>query len=93
MLGENVLGGIIDIDDRRDVRLNGKDEDRRVGRIDFAIGRRTRQILRQVPRGGVDRGLDVVGGGVDVAVEIELDGDRRINYSFYFWGGGPVVLI
>ena len=54
-----------------------QDEDRRVGRIDLAIGRRARQVLRQLPRRGVDRGLDVVGGGVDVAVEIELDGDRR----------------
>ena len=48
----------------------------RVGGVDLAIGRRTGQILRQLPGGGVDRSLDVVGGGVDVAVEIELDGDR-----------------
>ena len=76
VLGEDVFGGVVDVDDRRDVRLNGQDEDGRVGRVDLAIGRRTRQILRQLSRGGVDRGLDVVGGGVDVAVEIELDGDR-----------------
>ena len=77
VLGEDVFGGVVDVDDRRDVRLDGQDEDRRVGRVDLAIGRRARQILRQLPGGGVDRGLDVVGGGVDVAVEIELDGDRR----------------
>ncbi len=76
VLGEDVFGGVVDVDDRRDVRLNGQDEDGRVGRVDLAIGRRTRQILRQLPGGGVDRGLDVVGGGVDVAVEIELNGDR-----------------
>ena len=77
MLGEDVLGRVVDVDDRRDVRLNGQDEDGRVGRVDLAIGRRTRQVLRQLPGGGVDRGLDVVGGGVDVAVEVELDGNRR----------------
>ena len=44
--------------------------------IDLAIGRRARQVLRQLPGGGVDRGLDVVGRGVDVAIEIELHGDR-----------------
>ena len=48
----------------------------RIGGVDLAIGRRTWQILRQLPGGGVDRSLDVVGGGVDVAVEVELDGDR-----------------
>ena len=28
VLGENVLGRVVDVDDRRDVRLNGQDEDR-----------------------------------------------------------------
>ncbi len=77
VLGEDIFGGVVDVDHWRDVRLNGQDEDRRVGGVDLAIGRRTGQILRQLPGGGVDRSLDVVGGGVDIAVEIELDGDRR----------------
>ena len=76
MLREDVLRRVVDIDDRRDVRLDGQDQDRRVGGVDLAIGRRARQILRQLAGGGVDRRLNVVGGGVDIAVEIELDGDR-----------------
>ena len=55
---------------------DGQDQDRRIRRIDLAIGRRARQVLGQLAGGGVDRGLDVVGGGVDIAVEIELHGDR-----------------
>ena len=50
VLGEDVFGGVVDVDNRRDVRLNGQDEDGRVGRVDLAIGRRTRQILRQLSR-------------------------------------------
>src|SRR3984957_8218361 len=76
MLRENVLGRVVDVDDRRHVRLDGEDEDRRVGRVDLAVSRRARKVLRQLSRGGVNRRLDVVGGGVDVAVEVELDGDR-----------------
>ena len=48
-----------------------------VGRVDLAVGRRRGQVLRQLAAGGVDRGLHVVGGAVDVAVEVELDRDRR----------------
>ena len=75
-LGEDILRGVVDIDDWRDIGFDGEDEDGRVGGIDLSIGRRTRQVFRQLSGGGVDRGLDIVGGGVDVAVEIELDGDR-----------------
>ena len=61
---------------RQGVGGHRQDHDRRVGRVDLAVGRRRRQVARQLPSGGVDRGLDVVGGGVDVAVEIELQRDR-----------------
>ena len=50
VLGEDVFGGVVDVDNRRDVRLNGQDEDGRVGRVDLAIGRRAGQILRQLSR-------------------------------------------
>src|SRR5581483_10454386 len=60
---------------RQSVRVNRVDEDRRVGRIDLAVGGRARQILRQLAGGGIDRGLDVLRSGVYVAVEIELHGD------------------
>ena len=77
VLGEDIFSGVVDVDNRRAIRPNGQDQDGRVGRVDLAISRWTGQILRQLSGGGVDRSLDVVGGGVDVAVEIELDADRR----------------
>ena len=54
-----------------------QDQNGRIRRVDLAIGRRAREGFRQVAGGGVDRGLDVVGGRVDVAIEIELHDDRR----------------
>jgi hypothetical protein len=53
-------------------------QDRRVGRIEFAIERAGRQVGGQVHGGGIDRRLDVVRGAVDVAVDVELDHDGRI---------------
>src|ERR1700683_2775865 len=49
VLGEDILRRVVHVDDRRDVRLNGQDEDRRVGRVDLAVGRRARQVFRQLP--------------------------------------------
>ena len=56
--------------------MDRENENGRVGGVDLPVGRRTWQVLRQLPGGGVDRRLNVIGGGVDVAVEIELHGDR-----------------
>ena len=75
LLRQDVLGVVVDLDQRQRVGLHRQDHDRRIGRVDLAIGRRVRQVLRQLPGGGVDRRLHVVGGGVDVAVEIELQRD------------------
>ena len=44
--------------------------------LTLRIRRRARQIVRQLPARGVDRRLHVLGGGVDVAIEVELHGDR-----------------
>ena len=51
------------------------DHDRAVGRIDLSVGRRARQVLGQLAAGSVDGRLHVVGGPVDVAVEVELQRD------------------
>jgi hypothetical protein len=40
VLVENILGVIVDLGQRDRVRGEGKDEDRRVGRIDLTVGRR-----------------------------------------------------
>jgi hypothetical protein len=41
LLGEDVLGRVVDVDDRRGVGGDRENEDRRVGRIDLSVGRRT----------------------------------------------------
>ncbi|MGY3359021.1 hypothetical protein ACVWZK_005684 [Bradyrhizobium sp. GM0.4] len=48
---------------------------RRIGRVHLGVGRRIRQRLGQHAGRRVDRSLDVLGGTVDVAVEIELQRD------------------
>ena len=53
-----------------------QDQDRRIGWVDLAIGRIAGQVGRQLAAGGVDGGLHVAGGGVDIAVQIELQRDR-----------------
>ena len=55
----------------------GQDEDRRVGRVDLAVRGVVRQRRRQVAARGVDGRLHVAGGAVDVAVQVELQDDRR----------------
>ena len=75
LLRQDGVGVVVDLDQRHGVGLHRQDHDRRVGRVDLPIGRRRRQVLRQLARGGVDRRLHVTGGGVDVALQIELHGD------------------
>ena len=60
---------------RQRVRRRRQQHDRGIRRIDLAIGRRRGKVLRQLAAGGVDRRLHVIGGAVDVAVEVELDRD------------------
>ena len=76
LLGELGVDGIAHGGQRQRVRRRRQQQDRRVRRIDLAIGRRRGEVFRQLAAGGVDRGLHVVGGGVDRAVEVELDRDR-----------------
>ncbi len=76
-LRQDRVGIIIDPVDRQRIRIDGVDQHRPVGRIGLSVGRRGRQVLGQQAAGRVDRLLDVLGGGVDVAVEIELQRDRQ----------------
>ena len=76
LLRELGVDGVADGGQRQRVRCRRQQHDRRVRRVDLAIGRRRGQVFRQLSAGGVDRGLHVVGGGVDRAVEVELDRDR-----------------
>ena len=45
--------------------------------FDFAIGRIAGQVGGQLAARGVDGCLHIAGGGIDVAVEIELQRDGR----------------
>ena len=50
-------------------------DDRRVRRVHLGVGRRIGKVARQRRARGVDRGLHVLRGAVDVAAEIELQRD------------------
>ena len=76
LLGQDVLGRVVDHRERQRGRGQRQDQDRRVRRVDLAVARRARQVGRQLSAGGVDRRLDVAGRGIDVAIEVELHGDR-----------------
>ena len=58
-------------------RAHRQIHDRRIRRIHFAHRRRRRHVLRQMVTGSRDRGLNILRRAVDIAVEIELDGDLR----------------
>jgi hypothetical protein len=79
LLLKDVAGGVIHLALRQRLRRHRQNEDRRVGRIDLAIGRIGLQARRQIGAGGDDGGLHVARGAVDVAVEIELQRDARLT--------------
>ena len=76
LLRELGIGVVVHLGQGQGVGGDRQQQDRRVGRVDLAIGRRRRQIARQLAAGGIDGGLDVVGRRIDVAIEIELHDDR-----------------
>ena len=76
LLREDVLGVVVDRGHRQHVGMHRQDQDRRVGGIDLAVSGRRRQILRQLTAGGIDAGLHVLRRRVDVAVQVELQGDQ-----------------
>ncbi len=78
MLGKHILGVIVDLRQRQLIRRDRKHEDGGVRRVDLAVSRWRRKIGRQLPASGVDRRLHVLRGAVDVAREIELDGDSAV---------------
>src|SRR5262249_29220193 len=78
MLHQNIFGVIVDLGQRHQVGGQGEDQNGRVRRVDLAIGRRRRQVLWQLPARRVDRRLDVLCRAVDVARQVELNGDRAV---------------
>src|SRR5581483_575365 len=68
------LAVLVDLPHRERRRRERDVEDRLVGRIDLPVDRRRRHAGREERRGLRDRRLHVLRGGVDVAVELELEG-------------------
>jgi hypothetical protein len=60
---------------RRGIGGQRQEDDGCIGGIDPAVGRRHRQVVRQPPARHRDRRLDIQSGGVDVAIEVELQRD------------------
>ena len=50
LLGELGIGVVVDLGQRQGVRCHRQEQDRRIGRVDLAIGRRRRQILAAAGR-------------------------------------------
>ena len=78
LLSQDRVGGVVEAADLERVGGEPEDQDRRVGRVDLAVGRVVGQPGRQLAARRIDGGLHVAGGGVDAAVEIELQHDRAV---------------
>ena len=76
LLRQIAVGVFVDLRQRQGVGARRKDEDRRVGGIELLVGRRRRHGLRQRLARSRDRRLHILGGKIDVAVEVELNRDR-----------------
>ena len=71
------VGEIAELAQRHGLGLQRQRQDRRIGRVHLRIDRGIGKIARQRRGRCVDRRLHVLRGGVDVAVEIELQRDLR----------------
>ena len=74
-LGHQRVGEIGELAQRDGGRGQRQRHDRLVGRVHLGIGRGIGQVARQRRARGVDGRLHVLGGGIDVAVEHELQRD------------------
>src|SRR5262249_31722392 len=61
------------------IRCEGEHQDRRIGGIYFFICRIVRKVTRQVPACSRYCRLDIASGGIDIAIEIELQRDTRCS--------------
>ena len=75
LLLENRISRVVHQSRAHGVRGQAENHDRRIGGIDLSIGRLARQSCRQLPGRGVDGGLRVARGGVDIAIQVELQND------------------
>ena len=76
-LADQVLPVIIQFGKRQYRTGQRQIENRIHRRIDLGVGGRGRHVGRELALGLGDRGLDILGGGIDIALHAELQGDRR----------------
>src|SRR5215813_8115365 len=69
---------VVDLASFFDARSQGKNHDRLVGWVVLPISRIVGQVRGQLSTRSVDRSLNVAGGSVDVAIQIELHRDLRL---------------
>ncbi len=72
-LPDNRLGQIIQLATAEAVTGQRQHHDRRLGRVDLAVGGHTAHTAGQQLAGGVNRSLHFAGGGIDVAIQVKLD--------------------
>ena len=75
LLRQDRVGGVVHIRLGNGVRRHRQNHDGRVRRVYFAVGRILRQVGRQGASGGVNGSLHIASGGIDVAIEVELQDD------------------
>ena len=73
---DQVLGVVVQVRQAQRRRRQRHEQHRRVGRVDLAVRRRDRHLLRQLALRAQQRRLHVDRGGVDVAALVELERDR-----------------
>ena len=66
-LEQDVLGEIVHLRERQSVGCERENEDRRIGRVHLAVGRRRRKIGRKLACRRIDRRLNILRRPVDVA--------------------------
>ena len=74
-LGKQGIGDVAERPHRDGAGSDRQGHHRRIGRVHFGIDRRIGQVFRQRRSRGIDRGLHVLRGSVDVAIEHELQRD------------------
>ena len=75
LLREDGVGGVVNLRRRNIFGGEREEQDGRVGGIYFSIGGLAGQVGGQLAARGVDGGLNIASGGVDVAAQIKLESD------------------
>src|SRR6266403_3817886 len=73
LLREDGIRSIVDLRGRNVFGTQRQQHDRGIGRIDLSVAGLTGKIGRKLAAGGINGGLNVARGSIDVAVEVKLE--------------------